>query len=93
MAVKIVTDSSADIPPQLLKELDITVVPLYVRFGNDVYRDKVDISDEEFYKKLVRGDIFPATSQPTPLDFKQVYEELAKDAGLEEFEIALRHTC
>jgi DegV family protein with EDD domain len=80
MAVKIVTDSSADIPPQLLKELDITVVPLYVRFGNDVYRDKVDISDEEFYKKLVRGDIFPATSQPTPLDFKQVYEELAKDA-------------
>ena len=80
MAVKIVTDSSADIPPQLLKELDITVVPLYVRFGNDVYRDKVDISDEEFYKKLVSGETFPATSQPIPLDFKQVYEELAKDA-------------
>ena len=80
MAVKIVTDSSADIPPQLLKELDITVVPLYVRFGNDVFRDKVDISNEDFYKKLVSGEVFPATSQPTPLDFKQVYEELAKDA-------------
>ena len=80
MAVKIVTDSSADIPPQLLKELDISVVPLYVRFGNDVFRDNVDISNKEFYKKLVDGEIFPATSQPTPLDFKQVYEELAKDA-------------
>jgi DegV family protein with EDD domain len=80
MAVKIVTDSSADIPPQLLKELDITVVPLYVRFGNEVFRDKVDISNKEFYKKLVSGEIFPATSQPTPLDFKQVYEKLAKDA-------------
>lgn len=80
MAVKIVTDSSADIPPQLLKELGIAVVPLYVRFGNDVFRDKVDISNEEFYTRLVGGEVFPATSQPTPLDFKQVYEELSKDA-------------
>ncbi|HAS05129.1 MAG TPA: DegV family protein [Dehalococcoidia bacterium] len=80
MAVKIVTDSAADIPPELLKEFDITVVPLYVRFGNDVFKDKVDISNEEFYKRLVSGGVFPATSQPTPLDFKQVYEELAKDA-------------
>ena len=49
MAVKIVTDSSADIPPQLLKELTSPSFP-YVRFGNDVYRDKVDISDESFTK-------------------------------------------
>jgi DegV family protein with EDD domain len=63
-----------------LKELDITVVPLYVRFGNDVFRDNVDISNKEFYKRLVSGEVFPNTSQPTPLDFKQVYEELAKDA-------------
>ena len=80
MAVKIVTDSSADIPPQLLKELDIAVVPLYVRFGNDVFKDKVDMSNKEFYDKLVNGEVFPNTSQPTPLDFKQVYEKLAKDA-------------
>jgi fatty acid-binding protein DegV len=62
MAVKIVTDSSADIPPELLKEFDITVVPLYVRFGNDVFKDKVDIYDQEFYKRLVSGEVFPATS-------------------------------
>jgi DegV family protein with EDD domain len=80
MAIKIVTDSSADIPPQLLKELDISVVPLYVRFGNDVFRDKVDISNEEFYNRLVNGDVFPNTSQPSPADFIKVYEELAKDA-------------
>jgi len=80
MAIKIVTDSSADIPPQLLKELNISVVPLYVRFGNDVFRDKVDISNEEFYNRLVNGDVFPNTSQPSPADFIKVYEELAKDA-------------
>lgn len=80
MAIKIVTDSSADIPPQLLKELGITVVPLYVRFGNDVFRDNVDISNEEYYRRLVNDNVFPNTSQPSPADFKQVYEELAKDA-------------
>jgi DegV family protein with EDD domain len=80
MTIKIVTDSSSDIPPQILKELGITVVPLYVRFGNEVFKDKVDISNEEFYKRLVNNNIFPNTSQPSPMDFKQVYEELAKDA-------------
>jgi DegV family protein with EDD domain len=80
MTIKIVTDSSSDIPPQLLKELGITVVPLYVRFGNEVFKDKVDISNEEFYKRLVNNNIFPNTAQPSPMDFKQVYEELAKDA-------------
>jgi DegV family protein with EDD domain len=80
MKIKIVTDSSSDIPPQLLKELGITVVPLYVRFGNEVFKDKVDISNEEFYKRLVNNNIFPNTSQPSPMDFRKVYEELAKDA-------------
>ena len=47
MAVKIVTDSSADLPAELAQELGITVVPLYVRFGEEVYRDRVDISEDD----------------------------------------------
>ncbi len=80
MSIKIVTDSAADIPPQLLKELGISVVPLYVRFGNDVFKDKVEITNTEFYDNLVNGGVFPNTAQPSPLDFRLVYEELAKDA-------------
>jgi DegV family protein with EDD domain len=76
MAIKIVTDGTADIPPRLVKELDITVVPLYVLFGDKSYRGGIDISSDEFYEKLVHGNVHPTTSQPTPQDFVKVYEEL-----------------
>jgi len=52
MKVKVVTDSTADLPPQLAKELGITIVPVYLRFGDEVYRDRVDISEDEFYQRL-----------------------------------------
>jgi DegV family protein with EDD domain len=80
MAVKIVTDSSADIPPDLLKELGITVVSLYVRFGEEVFKVGVDINNEDFYTRLVDGNTFPNTIQPSPMDFKQAYDEVARDA-------------
>jgi DegV family protein with EDD domain len=80
MAVKIVTDSTADLPPGVAEELGITVVPLYVRFGDKLYRDRVDISEDEFYDRLVHDPVHPGTSQPTPQDFAVVYKELAKDA-------------
>ena len=80
MAVKIVTDSSADLPVQLVQELGITVVPLYLRFGEEVYRDRVDISEDEFYQRLLHDPIHPATIQPTPQDFVDVYQKLSKEA-------------
>ena len=80
MAVKIVTDSSADLPEQLVQELGITVVPLYLRFGEEVYRDRVDISEDEFYQRLQRDPIHPSTTQPTPQDFVDVYQKLSKEA-------------
>jgi len=80
MAVKIVTDSTSDIPPQLLKELDITAVPLYVMFGNKSYRDRIDISEEEFYEKLLHEPVHPTTSQPTPPDFVDAFTKLAPTA-------------
>ena len=80
MAVKIVTDSTSDLPPEIAEELGITVVPLYVRFGDKLYRDRVDISEDEFYDRLVHDPVHPGTSQPTPQDFVAVYKELAKNA-------------
>lgn len=80
MTIKIVTDSTADLPPALAKELGITIVPLYVRFGDQTYRDRVDITEDEFYQRLLNDPIHPNTSQPTPQDFANVYRELSQQA-------------
>jgi len=80
LAIKIVTDSTADIPSALAKELGITVVPLYVRFGDETYRDRVDITEDEFYQRLMNDPVHPSTSQPTPQDFANVYRELSQQA-------------
>ncbi|OGO44115.1 MAG: fatty acid-binding protein DegV [Chloroflexi bacterium RBG_16_60_22] len=79
MTVKIVTDSLSDITEDLARELGLTVVPLYVRFGEDIYRDRVDITTEEFYRRLVTESTLPSTTQPTPNDFLEVYQKLAKE--------------
>ena len=79
MSVRIVTDSTADLSPQLAQELGITIVPVYVRFGDKSYRDGVEISYDELYDKLVNSPIHPSTSQPTPADFAKVYQELSRE--------------
>ncbi|MFC2069052.1 DegV family protein [Chloroflexota bacterium] len=80
MNIKIVTDSTADLPPQLASELGITVVPAYVRFGDEVYRDRVDISEDEFYQRLLSDPIPPSTEPPTPQDFVDAYQKLCPEA-------------
>jgi DegV family protein with EDD domain len=80
MAVRIVTDSTADLPPQLVKELGITVVPVYVRFGEEVYLDGVDMSEDEFYQRLENTTVHPSTVQPGPQDFLEVYRKLSPKA-------------
>jgi DegV family protein with EDD domain len=80
LTVKIVTDSGSDIPPELAKKLGITIVPVYIYFGDKAYKDGVDIGPDELYKKLVEGPIYPTTTQPMPADFAQVYTAIAKDA-------------
>jgi DegV family protein with EDD domain len=77
--VKVVTDSSSDIPPEVAQELGITVIPLYIRFGDEVYRDGVDISAEQFYARLVQSRILPKTSTPSPGDFAEIYGQLAAE--------------
>jgi len=80
MSIKIVTDSATDLPAVLTEELDITVVPVYLRFGDKVYRDRVDISEDEFYQRLLHDPVHPNTTQPTPQDFASVYDKLSQDA-------------
>ncbi|MFC2072072.1 DegV family protein [Chloroflexota bacterium] len=80
MTVKIVTDSTADISPEVTKDLGITVVPVYVQFGDEVYRDGVDISKDSFYEKLLTSSVPPSTSEPTPQDFSSIYSDYTKEA-------------
>ena len=77
MAVKVVTDSTSDIPTQVAQELGITVVPLYIHFGDEVHRDGVDISAAEFYDRLVKEPRLPKTSAPSSGTFTETYQNLA----------------
>jgi len=76
--VAIVTDSVADLPPQVAEEFGIAVVPLVVRFGTDLYRDSLDLSPDQFYEKLRTNKTLPATSVPPPGAFADVYDKLAE---------------
>jgi DegV family protein with EDD domain len=69
MALKIVTDSTSDLPESIIKELDISVVPLKVLFGEEVYRDGIDLSNAEFYAKMSGHKELPTTAQVNPGEF------------------------
>jgi DegV family protein with EDD domain len=77
--VKVVTDSTSDLPPQIAEELGITVVPVSVRFGNQTYRDGVDITPEQLYERMVNGPVHPTTSAPAPGEFVEVYRRLSRE--------------
>src|SRR4030043_2126974 len=81
MTIKVVTDSCSDITQEEAKKLGITVVPAYVHFGDEVYRDGVDIDSDQFYHKLVTNNIHPSTAAASPGDFAKAYEELAKETN------------
>jgi DegV family protein with EDD domain len=74
----IVLDSTADFPEAPQRFPNWRVVPLYVLFGDQSYRDYVELAPEEFYARLRTAEQLPTTSQPTPGDFLQTYEELAQ---------------
>ena len=80
MTVKVVTDSIADLPSRVTQELGITVIPLHVRFGTEVYRDGVDLTAEQFYERLVYSKVLPVTSVPSPGAFAETYNKLAEEA-------------
>jgi DegV family protein with EDD domain len=73
MTVAIVTDSTSDLDPQRARAEGIDVVPLFVNFGDTRFRDTVDLSREEFYRKLASLKILPTTAQPTPAMFEDAF--------------------
>lgn len=80
--IKIITDSLSDMPKEIADKYDIKVLPLTVRFGTEEYKDGVDLSSSEFYKKLEAVNEIPQTSQVNPGEFKEAIEE-AFDEGYE----------
>lgn len=79
--VKILTDSTADLPAPLVSQYGIEVIPLKVIFEDKIYRDTIDITNKEFYEKLAAARVLPRTSQPSPGEFQELYEELTADGS------------
>jgi DegV family protein with EDD domain len=75
----VVTDSTSDVPDEWRQRYDIQVVPLKVMFGEESFRDGVDMNNEEFFARLATSSKLPTTSAPSPGDFAEVYTQLAKD--------------
>jgi DegV family protein with EDD domain len=80
--IKIVTDSTAYLPEETVRQHDISVVPLYVHFGNKAFREGVDLSNEDFYRRLKEAPELPTTSQPSAGEFHELFTQLI-DAGHE----------
>jgi DegV family protein with EDD domain len=78
--IRIVTDSTADIPSQMGTALGITVVPSYVVFGAESYRDVVELTRQQFYEKLSTTREIPTTAAPPPAIYEEVYRKLAREA-------------
>ena len=74
--IALVTDSTADIPPEIAKKHNINVIPLKVVFGEKEYLDGIDLEPDEFYKMLGESEALPSSSQPAPADFIELYERL-----------------
>jgi DegV family protein with EDD domain len=79
MPVRVVTDSVADIPPDIVKELDITVIPVLLRFGEETYRDGIDMTTDQFYERLATSKVMPTTSVPSLDLFARTYARLAEE--------------
>lgn len=77
--VRVVTESTSDIPAALAAELGITVVPSYVVFGSETYRDGVELTKEQFYEKLTATRTIPTTATPPPAIYEDAYRQLARE--------------
>lgn len=73
--IKIITDSTVDLPKELLKELDIEVMPVLINFGEESYLDGIEIDTEGLFKKMDETDIFPTTAQIIPSRFEEIYKK------------------
>ena len=89
MTVRIVTDSSCDLPQNLADALGITIVPLSIRFGDDEFIDRTTITADEFWAKCSASPVLPETAAPSPGQFEQAFRELKADGASAVVVIAL----
>lgn len=87
--VGLVTDSTCDLEPVRLAELGVEMVPLTVHFGDEHFRDWIDLHPTEFYERLAKAAELPTTSQPSPAAFADAYKRLAEQGAEEIVVIAL----
>lgn len=79
--IKVVCDSTADIPADIVKKYGISIVPINIIFGTETFRDGIDITAEQFYNKLVESHIHPTTSAQSPGYFSELFTKLSKETN------------
>ena len=87
--IALITDSTCDIPDELVARYDINVVPAVIIWGNDILRDRIDISADQFYRRLETDPVFPKTTHATPEEFRLVYEAARAHGAQEVIAITL----
>ncbi len=80
MRIAVVTDSAANLPPEMVAEHGISVVPMYLKFGERVYQDGVDLPRSEFYAKLEREEVPVSTAAPSVGDYREAFERALEHA-------------
>ncbi len=81
MTIRVVTDSTCDLPASTIEKYGIKVLPMYINVGEEEYLDGIDITREEFYRKLPDFPTHPTTAVPSPLKFKAIYDALAEEGA------------
>ncbi|MBL0388177.1 DegV family protein [Tumebacillus sp. ITR2] len=89
--IRIVTDSTCDLPKTLLEEHQLTVIPLNVIIDGQTYADGIELSRADFYEKMAHSKQLPTTSQPSPAMFRDVFQKIL-DAGDDVFYVGLAST-
>lgn len=79
MGIRIMTDSTADLNEDIINEYNIKIVPLNVHFGEQVYKDKIEISSDDFFNKLEENEEMPSTSQTNPHEFVEAFNEVINE--------------
>jgi DegV family protein with EDD domain len=92
MSVRIVTDSTCDLPQSVIKDLGICVIPLYIRVGDRDYLDGIDMTRDEFYRNLPLFKDHPTTAAPSPQKFKAIYDSMAEEGASEVLSIHISTT-
>ncbi|MAT98530.1 MAG: hypothetical protein CL608_15415 [Anaerolineaceae bacterium] len=91
MTIKIVTDSACDVPPELARQFDITVVPVYINVGEKSYLEGIELSREQFYNRLPTFSDYPTTAAPSVGAFTQLYEKLTAAGATQILSMHIAH--